>query len=384
MSDPFEDRLAALRPAPVPPELWERARTGRTVRSRHVFFAAAAAALAATLALVLFLPPRRSAVTGESGLGPSSPAVGDALSAYPHRLLFETRRDGNWEIYRSAADGSGPVNLTRTPDVDELYPKASPDGTRIAFVADQGSSERRRSLWVMNADGSGRRKIADRGREPCWSPDGTRLAYVKGERDELSLADFATRGLFIHDFASGRETPHPNAELQHLYTLTWSPDGLWFIATVHGALGFAHGIVAIQADGPRVVDLGVESCCRPDLSADGTRIAWGRGDYAIAAGDVAWTSEGPRVSNVRDLILSRDPLETYHVDWSPDGRYVAFSFGPKSRTKSLQGLLPEFPGVEAPDWNVGVADASGLNRWTPSTNDGRSNKEPDWLPEARK
>src|SRR5713101_7039876 len=50
------------------------------------------------------------------------------LKAYTHKIVYETNRDGNWELYLMNADGSDPVNLTRTPDVDELYPKPSPDG----------------------------------------------------------------------------------------------------------------------------------------------------------------------------------------------------------------------------------------------------------------
>ena len=45
------------------------------------------------------------------------------LKSYRHKLVYETNRDGNWELYLCNADGSNPVNLTRTPDVDELYPK---------------------------------------------------------------------------------------------------------------------------------------------------------------------------------------------------------------------------------------------------------------------
>src|SRR5438270_13431919 len=60
------------------------------------------------------------------------------LQDYRHKLVYETNRDGNWELYLCNADGSNPVNLTRTPDVDELYPKPSPDGSKICFVADEG------------------------------------------------------------------------------------------------------------------------------------------------------------------------------------------------------------------------------------------------------
>src|SRR5262249_32302817 len=127
------------------------------------------------------------------------------LKSYKHQIVYETNRDGNWELYRVNADGSHPVNLTRTPDVDELYPKASPDGTKISFVADEGKGDARiRNVYYMNLDGSGRVKVAENAREPCWSPDGTAIAYLKGEFEKYNLLDHATKGLFIYDLQTGK------------------------------------------------------------------------------------------------------------------------------------------------------------------------------------
>ena len=36
------------------------------------------------------------------------------LKIYSHKIIYETNRDGNWELYLCDADGSNPVNLTRT------------------------------------------------------------------------------------------------------------------------------------------------------------------------------------------------------------------------------------------------------------------------------
>lgn len=316
------------------------------------------------------------------GRGPDSPPSEDLrseLKSYPHRIVFETRRDGNWELYLMDADGSSPVNLTRTPDVGELYPKPSPDGSRIAFVADVGTGpSMRRDLYVMNADGSDRVKIADNAREPCWSPDGGSVAYMKGEFPTYTVSDFATRGLFIHDLATGATRSHPNPKLEHLYTLNWVPGGKWFVATVHGGLGFSHAILAIEADGEAVVDLKLGGC-RPNVRSDGKKITWGHGDYKAGVADLDLTGPRPRATNIVDAVESRDPVETYHVTWSPDGKYLTFTRGPKKAKKSLKPGLPEFPGVEAPGWNVCVADAAGRDRWVPLTTDGASNKQPSWV-----
>ncbi len=50
----------------------------------------------------------------------------------------QTRGKANWELVLSNADGSKPTNLTKTPNADEMYAHASPDGTKICFVVDRG------------------------------------------------------------------------------------------------------------------------------------------------------------------------------------------------------------------------------------------------------
>jgi Tol biopolymer transport system component len=301
------------------------------------------------------------------------------LGAYPHQIVYETNRDGNWELYRCNADGSGAVNLTRTPDVDELYPKPSPDGSKICFVADTGKGDAKvRSVYYMNSDGTGRIKVASNCREPCWSPDGTQIAYMKGEFAKFTYSDFATRGLFIYDLKTGSTRQHVNKKLEHLYTLNWSPDGNWFVATVNAGMGFSHGILAIEADGDRVIDLKLHGC-RPNLRPDGKQVCWGHGDYCAGVADLDLSGPTPRAVNIHNVVESKDPIETYHVTWSPDGKYLTFTRGPKFQGTSLKGLLPEFPGVEAPGWNVCVADARARNRWVALTHDGKSCKQPSWI-----
>jgi TolB protein len=378
----FEDRLAELRPARAPEALWERVRTGKLAAPRMPSFRKDAVAIAAAVLLViaLYFILLPSPEPAPAALPQGSPEeLLKELKTVRHKIVYESNRDGNWDLWVMNADGSNNVNLTKTPDVAELYPKVSPDGTKICFCADEGKGEEKaRNLYVMNADGSGRMKIADNSREPCWSADGTKIAFLRGEFEKFSYSDFATRGIFTYDLATGQIRQHPNKKIEHLYTLNWSPDGKWFVATVHGGMGFKHGILALEAEGEGVYDLNLGGC-RPDLSPDGKQIAWGHGDYAVGVADLDFSSIPPKATNVRNIVESKDPMETYHVDWSPDGKYVAFSYGPKHQGKNLKGLLPEFPGVEAPGWNTTVADVSKKNTFVQVTNDGKSCKEPDWM-----
>jgi Tol biopolymer transport system component len=302
------------------------------------------------------------------------------LKSYRHKILYESNRDGNWEIYLANADGSNPVNLTKTPDLAELYPKASPDGTKVCFCCDEGKDEhKRRNLYLMNIDGSGRRKFADNGREPCWSADSKFIAYVPGEFEQHTYSDFATKGIRVYELATGQTKAHPyDSKIEHLYTLNLCPDSKWYVSTVHGGMGFKHGIIAIEAEGPGVFDLKL-SGCRPDVSPDGKMVIWGHGDYAVGLAELDFSGATPTAKFIRDIVQSKDPMETYHADWSPDMKYISFTYGPKTKVHSLKGLLPEFPGVDAPGWNTCVADASKVNRWVAITLDGKSCKEGDWV-----
>jgi hypothetical protein len=330
------------------------------------------------MAGAMFLGFAPEARCGEKPSEGSSDLLAE-LEHYRHKIVYETNRDGNWELYLCRADGSNPVNLTRTPDVDELFPKPSPDGTRICFVADEGKGAAKvRNVYYMNSDGTGRTQVADNGREPCWSPDESCIAYMKGEFERFTYFDAATKGLFLYDLKTGKTREHVNHKLHHLYTLNCSPDGKWFVATVHGGMGFSHSILAIEANGEKVVDLKLEGC-RPNISPDGKKVCWGHGDFCAGVADLDLSGSTPMATNIHDVVESNNPIETYHITWSPDLKYLTFTRGPKFQGRNLKGLLPEFPGVEAPGWNVCVADATRKDRWVAITRDGKSCKQPSWV-----
>jgi TolB protein len=73
------------------------------------------------------------------------------------------------DLYSMNADGSDIRPLTSTPDINELDPSWSPDGRQIAFYRrPEGRGDEFGEVWVMNADGSGQRRVA-LGANPEWS-----------------------------------------------------------------------------------------------------------------------------------------------------------------------------------------------------------------------
>ncbi len=327
--------------------------------------------------LLLVLGIAHQAAMGQESLRPGSRLD---LKSIPFKLVYETliETDGreNWELVLINADGSGRVNLTRTGAIGEMYPHVSPGGTKVCFVADEGTGrDKVRSVYYMNIDGSDRVKVAHNARQPCWGPDGRKIAYLKGEYERYTTRDYGTKGVVLYDLSTGSHTVHPNQKnLYHLYNICWSPDARWFLATVHGGMGYDHAVLAFEANGPNIIDLTpcAVTGCRPDLSPDGQRVTWGKTDWDLCVGTIDLTAAKPQVTDVRRIVTCDKEHEVYHTDFSPDGRYIAFSYGPKAN---------EQVGEKAPGWNICVTDLAG--HWVQITTDGHHNKEPDWVPNPK-
>ena len=254
-------------------------------------------------------------------------SVRDELTKLSRGIVFESYDKNNWGLFVVRPDGSGRRKLTRTPRIREFYPQASPDGQKICFLADiVKDGKTLRSVYYMNSDGSGRVKVADRARQPCWGPDGQRVAFARQEFSRFYIDDYVSKGLFFFDVKTGKTIECPNPKVHRLYGLTWSADGKWMVSTVHGGMGFGHTIFAIEVDGRRVLDLKIPGC-RPCLSPDGRQITWSRNDHTVCVVDVSISNSGARVTNTR-VVAHHKNKHLYHPDFSPDGRSVSYSVGP--------------------------------------------------------
>jgi len=295
------------------------------------------------------------------------------LAAVPFRIVYESLRDtdgrSNWEIFIVNADGSNMTNLTNTPDVDEHYPHASPDGTKILFVAieREGRDIVSRGAHYMNVDGTGRTEVADNAYQPTWSGDGKSIAYLPGEYSRLRSSMTSNKGLMLYDLETQTTREHPEEDLRMLYNLTWSPDGDWFIATSRRG---RRGNILFSAEEDGIRELSIQGC-RPDISPDGTQIAWGRTDHELRIGSFDPSSRDDNVVDQTPVVAVDRDEKVYHVDWSPDRNYLAFSHGSSRGGQAV--------GQKASGWNISVYDIAA-GKWAHITTDGNHNKEPDWVP----
>ncbi len=320
------------------------------------------------------------------------------LEKNTHKIVHEAYVDGNWELFISNADGSNQKNLTNTLKINELYPQCSPDGSKICFLVDAGTGRNTiRSAWVMNRDGTGRIKISNHARQPCWAPDSKRIVWLPQEYKKWNVVDYYSKGLMFYDVSTKKSTPHPISDkIHHLYNPSFSSNGKWIAATVHAGMGFNHAILLIEANGPKIINLGI-SGCRPCLKPNGNQITWGSGDHTIEVADIDLDSDNPKVGKRRLMI--RDKVnKIYHSEWSPEGKYITFSRGPNgkgdlSKPSTYQGAC-EMVGVFAKDWNIfSVANTNGnevdFETASPGkdyyqvSKNGLSYKEADWLHQSK-
>ena len=317
----------------------------------------------------------------------------ETLKALPFKIAYESYVNDNSDLYVMNADGSNPVNLTRTPKEQEHYPQISPDGTKMCFVSDVGEGrDTVRSVYVMDIDGKNRKKVAEYAREPFWSPDGKVIGFLPQEFPKFDVIDFSTKGMSFYELASGKIEPHVNStNLHHLYNPSWTAKGNWIVATVHAGMGFDHAILLIKAHGNKIINLKIPGC-RPCFSPDGKQVAWGAGDHELATAPIDLEADQPAVGNWA-VRIKDEQNKIYHIDWSPDSQFVAFSRGPDGEgdpsKPGTHQAAAEIHGVYAPGWNICVvkADRPGelqLEKATDAdffmlTTNGLSNKEPAWF-----
>jgi hypothetical protein len=181
-------------------------------------------------------------------------------------------------------------------------PSVSPDGRQVAFTVNGGSQL---TLAIMPLGGDAAAEIVYRGPwrfdqvfGPSWSPDGKSLvfsAWRKGGYRDLLVLDVASRQIrpLMHDRAIDGDP-------------VWSPDGKWiYFSSDRSGI---YNLYAITPDGQtlRQVTNVLGGAFSPDVSPDGSRIAYMGFDadgfelFAMDLDPATWLVPDPYVNDRPD------------------------------------------------------------------------------------
>jgi Tol biopolymer transport system component len=370
------------------------------------------------------------------------------LSPDGTKIAFTSNRDGFPNIYVMNSDGSNvqavlPIVLGGT-DVRVYDPAWSPDGTKLVYVSSFMGEQS--GLFVVNADGSGEPAFIGNGSEaadPAWSPDGTRIAFV-GREAYFNLEEGIRFYLFVMNADGSGKTrvatdpltfasfPYP----PDASGPSWSPDStrLAFVSTRDGnpeiytvsATGgavrrltnnpAADTLPTWLAGGDRIAFTSTRDGRRDVyvMYADGTlvfRLTGGAGNSfdadgqplapaapsSISASRLAFLRANPANPNDADIYTSNpdgsnelnvtnSPQKELAPAWSPDGKKIAYIRWPEralyvmnSDGTNVRMLTPVSDVAVKPAWSpdssriafiggsdlaytLAVIDADGMGR----------------------
>lgn len=285
-------------------------------------------------------------------LTPSPTPQPPTVTPIPDEIVFQSNRDGDFEIYIMSIDGSNQRPLTNNT-VDDRFPRASPDGRRIVYESGRGQNA---EIYVMNRDGSGQQRLTFNeylDELPAWSPDGHQIVFatwLSASQSELFIMNA--------DGSNQRQITDTSTDEGHV---SWSAAGLAFNATESGEdnyqlyLSDANGGARQRLTNSRIDEWS------PEWSPDGAQLLFlsERGssiNSGIYVMDLS-TREARLIYNNAD---SR--LVEWGAVWSADGSRIVFAMDQVDGTADIYMMNADGSSLRL------VAERGGYPAWAAGVN----------------
>jgi TolB protein len=259
----------------------------------------------------------------------SQPAAVRGTLQLTGKLVFQTTYGGTF--YSINADGSDLRRITNGID-----PAWSPDGSQIAFVR----WEEPRGVYVVNADGSGERRIFDwsEARYPSWSADGSQIVFTRqhgtvpgtgGTGGKPARGPGGSSGEATAAWTLGVVQPSEGSFWEPVTNtwMSWTPD--WSPVSEQVIIRTVTGLRVQSADGKDWFDLTTNPTdTTPVWSPDGQKVALVRRQHdhwEIYVVVVSGTGAG-QVTRLTDtpILPNGSAGSSVSPAWSPDGKSIAF------------------------------------------------------------
>jgi len=291
------------------------------------------------------------------------------LAVFAVRAVILAENRTQTDLWMVSTDGSRPARQLTADRPAESALRFSPDGRRVAFLADRDGS---RQVWALPIDGGEAIRLTAHA-EPVagfdWSPDGSRLAIVappartdeerrrERDRDDAYLLGEQWRNsrVWIVAPASGSVRELTDGRM-HVRSVAWAPDGgRLAIAVAPNAEADASEdakaqIVEVESGAARDVP-GGDRAGNLTWSPDGRLLAFTRAfdGRGISREDVyVWDASGEAPPRNLSSEIDRDVEDLF---WTPDGRSID--------VRVSYGVVHAMARLDA-----GTARVSALQRFT--------------------